>query len=142
MSKRKEDFFVHELILLHTTTKIKKEKEEIKKDKKKNISKNLIEIISKFLKDNHESSYTCNSLKKEIKYKGRVKLIQDELDKLVKNGFIKCFKGFRSYNYYHWNNDPKETSKELVVDELLKEEDSLTEDECNSDTGEHDDTFY
>ena len=82
--KKKEDFLIHELILLHTDNQIKEKEERkkmIKKEKTKQRSSELEKLLINFLKKNYENSYTSNNIKRELNYRGRHKTMTDELKK-------------------------------------------------------------
>ena len=150
--KKKEDFLLHELILMHTTNKIKNEKEE--EDKKLKIKKSrtklkeLDSLIINLLKNDKENSYTINGVKRNLNYKGRNELIKIELQKLLSKNIIKSHKGKRDYLYYQWNeeidssntlNDPSKNIVNLDEDEQTEiENENKTDEEDNSDLGEPD----
>ena len=60
--KRKEDFFLNEIKIIETK-KIKLDENKILKEKKiKEQKKKIYDIILKFLKENKEKDYTCNTI--------------------------------------------------------------------------------
>ena len=141
--KKKEDFLLHELILLDADSKIKNEKEEeIKKKKietKKIKSMELEKILIDFLKENKESSFTINSLKTNINYKGRTENVKKQLEELCSKELVKSSKGKKGYINYQWNEDKiDKEEKQSSESSLIDKNESLTDEENNSDVGEHD----
>ena len=100
--KRKEDFFLNE-IKTFETKKIKLDENKILKEKKiKEQKKKIYDIILKFLKENKEKDYTCNTIKKNCILKYRYSFVLEILNEMIQDEVItrKEIKGKVHYKYH------------------------------------------